>query len=216
VTLDGDGQHDPRQIPRLLESFSKDEADLVIGSRFLNDEDSSKVPRYRKMGLKVITGLASNASYKGLTDTQSGFRAYGRRALQMLSVAEDGMGASTEILLKASDKGLRILEVPITINYEKGTSTHNPVSHGIDVLLSTVKHLSIRHPLMFYGLPGLCLLLVSMFFGVWTLGMFRDTRVIETNIALISFAAGMFGLTLMTTAVILWVTTSVVREKNEH
>ncbi|MFB0543624.1 MAG: glycosyltransferase family 2 protein, partial [Candidatus Bathyarchaeia archaeon] len=119
VTLDGDGQHDPRQIPRLVEPLVRNEADIVIGSRFLRREDSSKVPRYRAVGLKMITGLTSNASYDNLTDAQSGFRAYSCRSLEVLMVTEQGMGVSTEILLKANERGLRVVEVPVTISYRK-------------------------------------------------------------------------------------------------
>ena len=213
VTLDGDGQHDPGQIPRLVEPLLKGVADLVIGSRFLRGEDAARVPGYRKVGLKLITGLASNSSYSNLTDAQSGFRAYGHKALEALAVTEQGMGVSTEILLKAEEIGLRAVEVPTTINYGDDSSTHNPLIHGIDVVLSTVKHLSIRRPLMFYGVPGLFSLAAALFFWVWTLQIFRVSRTINTNITLIALSATMIGLMLMTTGIILWVLISVVREK---
>ena len=213
VTLDGDGQHDARQIPRLVEPLVKGETDIVIGSRFLKEEDASRVPGYRKVGLKLITGLASNASYDSLTDAQSGFRAYSHRALEALVVTERGMGVSTEILLKAKERGLRVVEVPVTISYGENSSTHNPVVHGLSVILSTVRHFSIRRPLVFYGVPGLFSLAVALFFWLWALQIFRVSRTISTNITLIALSATMVGLMLMTTSIILWVLISVVREK---
>jgi len=75
ITLDSDGQHNPDQIPRLLEPLRAQNFDIVIGSRFLNKEDIEKVPRYRTFGIKTITKLTQKASYSGLSDSQSGFRA---------------------------------------------------------------------------------------------------------------------------------------------
>ena len=156
VTLDGDGQHDPAEIPRLVERLG--DADIVIGSRFL-EGGGSEAPGWRNAGIRLITGLTSNGELH-LTDAQSGFRAYNRRALESIVLTEEGMGASTEILVKAGKNGLRVAEVPVSISYGGGHSTHNPVAQGIDVVLSTVKHLSMRRPLLFFGLPGLLALCV--------------------------------------------------------
>jgi glycosyltransferase involved in cell wall biosynthesis len=211
VVLDADLQHNPSDIPRLLSPVVRGEADIVIGSRFLGKEGG--VPKYRGLGIRLITNFAKGVSYKDITDAQSGFRAYSRRAINSITPSEQGMGASTEILLKAKEIGLRVVEVPIRISYDvEKPSTHNPLLHGLDVILSTVKHLSIRRPLVFYGVPGFAALLVALFFWVWTLQIFASTRQIVTNIALIALGATLVGLMLLTTAVILWVLISVVRE----
>lgn len=210
VTLDGDGQHDPGEIPRLVERLGAGDVDIVIGSRFV-EGGGSKAPRWRKAGIKLITGLASNGLE--VTDAQSGFRAYSKQALESLVLTEEGMGVSTEILLKAGENGLSVAEVPVSISYDEVSSTHNPLVHGLGVILSTVKHLSMRRPLLFYGVPGFISLMTAFFFGVWTLQIYAATRRIVTNIALIAFGATMIGLMLITTAVILWVVISVIREK---
>jgi len=106
VTIDSDGQHDPAELTRLVDMLRENELDIVIGSRFL--EGDSGVPGWRKAGIGIINALSVNGS--GVTDSQSGFRAYGRRALEMLNITEDGMGASTEILLRAGEAGRRIGE----------------------------------------------------------------------------------------------------------
>ena len=211
VILDADLQHNPSDIPKLLPPVVKGEADIVIGSRFLEKEVG--VPKYRGLGIRLITNFAKGVSYGEITDAQSGFRAYSRRAIRSITPSEQGMGASTEILLKAKEIGLRVVEVPIRISYDvEKPSTHNPLLHGLDVILSTVKHLSIRRPLVFYGVPGFAALVVALFFWVWTLQIFASTRQIVTNIALIALGATLVGLMLLTTAVILWVLISVVRE----
>jgi len=211
VILDADGQHNPDDIPKLLTPIVEGEADIVIGSRFIGKAEN--IPKYRKAGIKVITGLAKAASYNNITDAQSGFRAYSRKAIESIRISETGMGASTEILIKAKDGNLKIIEVPIKINYDKDSSTQNPISHGMDVILSTVKQMSMRRPLLFYGIPGFASLLVALFFWVWTIQIFAATRQIVTNIALIAIAATIVGLMLLTTAVILWVLVSIIREK---
>jgi len=211
VTLDADGQHNPDDIPRIIEPILKGEADIVIGSRFLGGE-GKQMPRYRELGVKTITRLTGRASYRELTDAQSGFRAYRRSVVEALKPSEMGMGASTEILVKAHENGFRIREVPVKIYYEGETSTQNPVSHGVEVVMSTVKHLSIRRPMLFYGVPGLIAMLVAISFWLWTLQIFAATRQVSTNIALIALGATIVGLMLLTTAVILWVLVSVIRE----
>ena len=211
VVLDADLQHNPNDIPKIMSPILNGEADIVIGSRFL--EGGTAMPKYREAGIKMITRLARLSSYEGISDAQSGFRAYSRRAIHSIMPSEQGMGASTEILLKAKERGLKIIEVPIKINYNvEKPSTQNPIYHGLDVILSTVKYMSMRRPLLFYGVPGAISMIISLFFWVWTLQTFAVTRQIITNVALIAVAATIVGLMLLTTAIILWVLISIVRE----
>lgn len=140
VTLDGDGQHNPEEMPRLLEPIEKDEADIVIGSRFLTN--TSIIPRYRKFGIKVITWLFNVGSKQKYTDVQCCFRAYRQEVLRTISIHEGGFTFSVETLIKARAKGFRIKEVPITVLYHKQfsrNSTLNPVVHGLNVALGTVR-----------------------------------------------------------------------------
>ena len=74
ITLDGDGQHDPNHIPLLIDTIIKHDVDVVIGSRFLDDE--TKISNYRKAGIKIITSASNYGTNFKVTDTQSGFRAY--------------------------------------------------------------------------------------------------------------------------------------------
>jgi len=214
VTLDGDGQHDPDQIPKVVEPVKRQLADLVVGSRFLEVKNPAEAPAHRKLGIKVLTELTGAASKVQISDAQSGFRAYGRNAIEKIVPAEQGMGASVEILIKASQCELRILEVPITVRYgDLKTSTHNPLYHGIDVLASIVKLVSIRHPLQFYGGIGLVALAVSVVFGIWTLDLFAKEGRVVTNIALVAIGAGLLGTLSFFTGVILFTLVNVIREK---
>lgn len=205
VTMDSDGQHDPEQIPDIIEPIIRNGFDIVIGSRFIGRKERTKVPLYRSIGIKTITKFTSKASYKNLTDAQSGFRGYTRQAIERMNLVEDGMRISIEILLRAGSKNLTIKEVPITINYDVDRpSTHNFVSHGLGVLFSVIHFISLRHPLVFYGLPGIALLVVSGFFVYTALELFTSTRFISINMILLSITTSIIGIILLTTGGILF------------
>lgn len=214
VTLDADGQHDPSNIPTLVNPVIQGKADIVIGSRFLSEEGKNNVPTYRRRGIRLITGMARTVSFNHITDAQSGYRAYSKRALSLIDPTEFGMGASTEILLKAKEHEMSVVEVPVVMNYGKESNTHNPVTHGVGVILSIVKHFSIQRPLVFYGLPGALVFTIAMGFWVWALQIFATTSSLPTNMTLVAVFMTVVGLVLLTTAAILWVLISVLREKS--
>jgi glycosyltransferase involved in cell wall biosynthesis len=212
VTFDADGQHKIEDIKNVLNPIIKNQCDVSIGSRFLKKD--SEVPDYRKLGIKVITSITNASIKKKLTDAQSGFRAYNKKALQEINPTDLGMGISTEILIKASKKDLRISEVPINILYKGDTSTHNPVSHGASVLLSTIKYTSIEHPLKFYGISSIIFLSIGLAFVLWSIHAFAIDGKIITNITLIGIGSTIVGVVLVITAILLYSLISVVREQN--
>ena len=115
VTLDGDGQHDPNDIPFAVKPILQNSVDIVIASRFLDHEKKEDVPKYRQLGIKLITKLTGVASNHKFSDAQSGFRVYGRKAIEQLSLFENGMGVSVEALIDAKKQGLTVAEVPTKI-----------------------------------------------------------------------------------------------------
>ena len=211
VTFDADGQHRVEDVSRVLRPLENSEADIVIGSRFLGKQ--SNVPNYRKLGIKVITQVTNSSIKTKLTDSQSGFRAYSKQVLSKISLSEVGMGISTEILIKASSKGLRITEVPITILYSGDTSTHNPVSHGTSVLFSTIKFTSIEHPLKFYGIPSVIFLTIGVIFTSLAVQYYVDIGRLNTDLTLIGAGTILVGIILLISAILLYSLVSVVREK---
>jgi glycosyltransferase involved in cell wall biosynthesis len=210
VTFDADGQHRPEDIMSLTKPILDQQAEIVIGSRFLKNE--TNMPKYRKIGVKVLTKITNMSIKENLTDSQSGLRAYQKKVLQNISLTDSGMGISTEILIKSHQKEFRIVEVPIQILYGKDTSTHNPVSHGTSVLLSTIKYTSIQHPLKFYGIPGIIFLLVGLSFLLWTFQIYAEEVRVITNIALVGIGTLILGAILMISAILLYSLVSVVQE----
>jgi glycosyltransferase involved in cell wall biosynthesis len=214
VTFDADGQHRPEDIMSLTKPIMDQQAEVVIGSRFLKNE--TNMPKYRKIGVKILTKVTNMSIKENLTDSQSGLRAYQKKVLQNISLTDSGMGISTEILIKSHQKEFRIAEVPIQILYGKDTSTHNPVSHGTSVLLSTIKYTSIQHPLKFYGIPAVIFLLVGMSFLIWTFQIYTEETRVVTNIALIGIGSLILGVVLMISAILLYSLVSVVQDNRNR
>jgi len=213
VTFDADGQHRIEDINRVIKPIINEESDLVIGSRFL-DKSEKEVPQYRKVGIKIITKVTNATIKKQLTDSQSGFRAYSKKVLNELNPSELGMGISTEILIKASAKNFRISEVPIKITYDGNTSTHNPISHGSSVLLSTIKFTSIEHPLKFYGIPSMIFFAIGLFFVYFSAQYYAEIGRLNTNLTLVAAGTMLIAVVLLITSILLYSLISVVREKN--
>ena len=210
VTLDGDGQHDASEIPRVVKPIVQGAADVVIGSRFIDSQGTAEMPFYRKVGAKLITKMVNGSAKHGVSDSQSGFRAYNRQALERLSLSEAGMGASVQILLEASKQNLKISEVPSTCKYENGnvsTSTENPVTHGISVVMSIIRLIVEERPLTVLGIPGILCLFAGTAFGIWMLQIYAVTHAITTNIALASIAFILIGFFMLSTATTLYAMT---------
>ena len=212
ITLDSDGQHRIEDIQTILKPLQNKEADLVIGSRFLNN-DGKNVPSYRKVGIKILTKLANTSLKQNITDSQSGFRGYGKHVIENIVPSESGMGVSNEILIKAGKHGLKIVEVPIIILYDGDTSTHNPIFHGSSVLISTLKFISMEHPLKFYGIPGFVFLLIGLCFLIFTVNLFTETRQILLSSAIIGVGATLFGIILIQASILLYVMVKLMRNK---
>ncbi len=211
VTFDADGQHRIDDIKNVIKPIVNQEADLVIGSRFL-DESEKEVPQYRKVGIKVITKITNASIKKQLTDSQSGFRAYSRKIISELNPSETGMGVSTEILIKASSKNFRIVEVPIKIIYEGNTSTHNPITHGSSVIISTIKYTSLQRPLTFYGIPSVIFLIIGGVFSYLAIQFYVEVGRLNTNLTIMSASTVLIGIVLLITAILLFSLVSIVRE----
>ena len=212
VTFDADGQHRVDDINKVINPIINGKSDLVIGSRFL-DESEKEVPRYRKVGIKVITKITNATIKKQLTDSQSGFRAYSKKVLTELNPSDAGMGISTEILIKASSKNFRISEVPIKITYSGNTSTHNPISQGSSVIISTIKYTSIEHPLKFYGIPSLIFFIIGLSFTYAATQYYAEIGRLNTNLTIVAAGTVLIAVVLLITGILLYSLVSVVREK---
>jgi len=211
VTLDGDSQHDPNQIPLLIDALATHNVDVVIGSRFL--DDSTRASGYRKTGIKIITSASNYGTNFKVSDSQSGFRAYSKNAIDAIHPTEQGMSVSTEILLKISNKGLSVAEVPITVSYDGDTSEQHSVPHGVSVLMNTLKYVSIKHPIQFYGIPGIVLIISGIIMGGIFLDTYLNQQIVFYGSLLASVVLFLLGAILSATAVILFSMANLMRDR---
>jgi len=206
VTLDADGQHDPNEIPKLIDPILANRADVVIGSRYVKGSWTD-APRYRRLGLKIVNSLFSFDNEFGIKDTQSGFRAFSARALRAISWCEmKGFGIEAEQLRKASQHGMRIVEVPISVRYNgvHKPSKKNPIRHGLGLVGTALKLVVEEYPLLILGAPGFLLFFVGVGLGVSLLWTFNETRYFSIPIAIMSLGALVGGIFFLFSALILY------------
>lgn len=210
VILDADGQHNADEIPRLVKAI-REGADLVVGSR---KADPSKTPLYRRLGQGVLSFSAGVASRRRVVrDSESGFRALSPRTVAEVDLAEDGFAVETEMIVKAAEKGLRIVEVPISTIYVEDGSTLNPVQHGLAVLGRIINMISERRPLLFFGLFGAILSLLGIIAGARVLNTFLQTKAFAIGTAILCAILLIVGVFSIFTGIVLNILTRVSRPR---
>lgn len=190
VMLDADGQHLPEEVPQLLAPVLRGEADLVVGSRYL--QKGGGVPRHRIWGHRVFTTLTNVLSGLSVTDSQSGFRAFSPRAIECIRFSSDGFSVESEMQFLAKENDLRLLEVPITADYaEKGKRP--VVGHGLMVLNGVLRMVGQYRPLLFFGVPGLVVLLAGIGWGGSVVIIYQRSSQLAVGYALISVLLTIVG-----------------------
>ena len=203
VTIDGDGQFLPEEIKKLTKPIIEKTSDIVVGYRFDND---TEMPSYRKIGNKILDHATNIATSIPIRDTQSGFRAYSKNAIELIEFSNDGFTADSEILIDASKHGLRISEEKITVIYDTGrrTSTKNPILHGSSVLGSLIEMILVKHPLKYLGIPGFVIIFCGVLLSSYTISVFNQTALLPIPFALVSIGSLLLGFLLLMTSGILF------------
>ena len=174
VTLDGDGQHDADEIPLLLARLEAGD-DVVIGARW---GSTTQMPWWRKVGKRVLDYGTAAASTGGaaqglkLTDSQSGFRAYDRKALDAIEPSQAGFSVESQMLIDAQRAGLRIGETRIHCRYDVEGSTLGSFTHATGVLSDLLFQIGVRHPLLYLSLPGVVAALGGILAALWSTYLF--------------------------------------------
>ena len=212
ITMDGDGQFLPEEIPRIMKPVIEQKADVVLGYRF---DDADDMPTYRKFGNKFLDKMTSLASELPFRDTQGGFRAYSKKAIQLIQFSTNGFGVDSEIVVNASKQNLKIVEEKVTVIYNTGgkTSTKTPLVHVSEVLKTILEMVAIYHPLKYLGIPGLFSMIIGISVGLFVLITFNDTRYFSIPFMLISIATTILGLLLLLMSVVLFSISKSVNQK---
>jgi len=166
VTIDGDGQFAEIDIPKLLNPLLNNHADMVTGSRFLNDSKTIDIPKTKLWGNYLVARVVSSIIGKKMYDVSCGFRAYNKKALHHLNLF-GGYTYTQKVLLTLGHKNMRVLEVPITTNYfkeRKSRIAHNLFTYGWSVLKIILSAMLFYRPMKFFGLLAFLHLVLSVLF----------------------------------------------------
>ncbi len=200
VVMDADGQHVAEELPLVATPVLAGEADIVVGSRYLVKK--SHVPTHRVLGHHVFNFVTNQASGVSVTDSQSGFRAFSRRALDAISFHSRGFSVECEMQFLAHEYGLKVIEVPITIHYYDKPK-RNVMSHGLMVLNGVLRLAGQYRPLLFLGVPGTLLLMLGLMWGLYVVDIYERSRTLAQGYALISVMLAVMGTLTLLTGVIL-------------
>jgi len=216
ITFDADLQHDAKDIPKLIKPILSDEADMVIGSRFLDDTD--KVKPYRKFGIKLITRMVNSFTKNDIKDAESGFRAFSQQAIRQIlpALETEGMGMSAEILLKASVHKLKIIEVSRKELYPEGikTSSKNPLRHGLSVLLTIFKLIVETKPLQAFGIPSILFFIASGISTYFVVDFYNNVGRLPLGLTVFTMLLVSIAFFLILAAIILYVLSRVSSKMN--
>ena len=203
VTIDGDGQFLPEEIPKLVKKIESNEADVVIGYRF---DGAAEMPNYRKFGNKMLDKMTNMATELSVRDTQSGFRAYSKNIIKLIDFKKKGFGADTEILIDAAKNGARISEEKVSVIYHTGsqTSTKNPISHSGEVITSLIEIIAVRSPLKIVGTPGIILIILGIYFAIDVTLTYTEIGYFSIPFTLIGVSCLVVGLILFLTSILLY------------
>jgi glycosyltransferase involved in cell wall biosynthesis len=207
VTIDADAQHDADDIPKVAEPVLDGTADVAVGARTTG-------PRFRRVAQKALDIATAVYDKDGVVvDSQSGFRAYSRRAIDRMDFGERGMGVESESLKKASQEGLVIKQVPIRVSYGAETDhTLHPVLHFSDVLSTLAKIALLKRPLRFLGIPAVLMVLFGLFRWIQILNTYNTTREFAIGNALVASVVLIAGFFLGIGAIILLAIRLIVQE----
>lgn len=202
VMLDADGQHHPEEIPSVIAPILKGEADLAIGSRFINGDN--KIPFYRIIGQKTLDRFTKMASSCPVTDSQSGFRALSAKALDHFTIEPTGYGIESAMISHFSDVGLKIAEVSISVEY-KVPNMHkkNFFTHGVTILSNLIGIIGYRRPLISFGIPGAILMGIGTYLAFWALSEYARYHEFPYSLTVVCGVFLQLGMMLITIALIL-------------
>jgi glycosyltransferase involved in cell wall biosynthesis len=200
VLLDADGQHCPEELPRVVKPIVDGEADIVVGSRYL--EKTSDVPHHRVWGHWAFNWLTRSASGVNASDSQSGFRAFSPKAMEAITFKSSGFSVESEMQFIAHENHLRLVEVPITIRYTD--KPKRPVfKHGLMVLNGMLRMVGQYRPLLYFGGAGLILLGVGLVVGIDVVNRFQRVKQLAMGHAMISIMVTIVGVLSLSTGIIL-------------
>jgi glycosyltransferase involved in cell wall biosynthesis len=215
VTIDGDGQHNPNEIPEILKLLIDDGFDISIGLRSGND---TEMPFWRKIGKRVLDYATSFGNGGYLTDSQCGFRAFNKKSIKALipKINGNAFSVESEELIKAHELNLKVAHTNVSCKYKNlKTSTKDPASHGFSVLSYVIWLVAERRPLLFIGVPGFIMVIIGLSLGIHTLQFYFQTKTFLLSYAIIVSIFLIIGTLAMFIGLILNIIPHMIRHARE-
>jgi glycosyltransferase involved in cell wall biosynthesis len=209
VLLDGDSQHDPGDVDSLIEPVLDGRADMVVGTRFAGIR--SRIPRWRVAGQRALTMSTNIGSGLHLSDSESGFRAFSRRAIEEMRFRGSGFAIEPETQFAAKQRGWRVMEVPIHVHYELPMK-RNPVWHGFGQIDAILRLVAQHRPLLFFGVPGAIITLVGLWLGLTVVRIYEASQQLAVGYALITVLLVIVGILSLFVGIMLHAFRGLVRE----
>ena len=198
IAVDADSQFDSRQIPELLVPILNHQADVVIGSRFLNGTPKN-IPKIKLIGNKIFSRLVSWVVGQKFTDTQTGFRAYSKEALLQITVVND-FTYTQEALIDLKFKRLKIVELPVSVKYDdnrKSRVVKSIFKYSTRCLSIIIRTLIYHRPGFSFGVVGTVFCIGGILAKVITLltdfGINSSLSTGFIILGAVSFMMGMFA-----------------------
>ena len=134
VTFDADGQHQEKDVVRMIERLRTEPLDIIVGTRFAGQENS-QVPWIKRAVLKTVVMLSPRTKKLGLTDAHNGLRAFNRKVAEEMNIRMNGMSHASEIVSMIDKHGWRVDEEPVDILYtEYSMSKGQSLINGVNIL----------------------------------------------------------------------------------
>jgi glycosyltransferase involved in cell wall biosynthesis len=211
ITLDGDAQHNPSEIPLLLNNLKNNGHDITLGVRY---GDNTEMPLWRKLGKRVLDYTTSFGNGGLVTDSQCGYRAFNKRAVENILPRLTGRSFSVESeqLIRAYETGLKMESQRISCRYKYlNTSTKTPASHGISVLTYILWLIAERRPLIYLTLPGFISSIIGLFLGVFALESYSLTNIFNIFLVISSSLLVIVGILVSLIGMLLSVFPGIIR-----
>jgi len=214
VLIDGDGQHNPYEIPNVLSPVVNPGADMVVGARW---GELTEMPFYRKIGKNILDYMTPGGTEA--QDTQSGFRVLNKEAIEKIELTQHDFTVESEMVTDAKEKGLDITHARISCRYDDvdNASTKGPIAHGLGVLHKIIRMTVQRRPLYYLGLPGLIFYIAGLITGIQVIRIATTHQVLSVGWGLITIIFIIMGSIFVTSGFILNEIRRLMRqESREH
>lgn len=172
VHIDADFQYKPEDIPKMIEPIIKDEADLVLGSRFMGHID--KMPFVKRLGNILFSKVISNITKVKITDCQTGFRTFTNEFARKIKIISDHT-YTQEMIIKAIKEKFRVKEIPVYFGrrlHGKSRLVSNPFTYALKAWITIFRIYRDFNPLRFFGLIGGSLMFIGFLLGLYLFYIF--------------------------------------------